>query len=610
MFDPRHLMLWLFPLFLLVGLFLPGFFVAKYLRHPLWWASAFPISLIVLFHAVFWLGVFHVPITLWMVLPGLLAVSAAFGWLGRRFPLPAEAKPVSQPIPRQDLLLIVSSAFVAAILLARSAIAPSIGGDTIFRWDFLAQKLLALGKFDFYPPLTPADFRTYFFVDGIPPLVAFANWWLYASAGSYVPALVSLLVTAQFVCTLAFVYGAATALFSRRAGILAAAILAACPLFFNSVVLGQETGLTALSIAAAVYFIVTARHSGGNPSMVSAGLAAALCALSREYGWIALIAGIVALLWRRQPLKQVGVFAAVATAAAAPWYVRNWVLAGNPFYSLTFGNFSVNPIHAAILQHYKTLLGAQAWTAATWSSLLWFLLLFATLQLLAGVPGAFTRFRQNGYLTVIALLLAAVWIQSAAYTSGGLSGSVRVLSPVMVLLSITAAGFLERLAIRASWRKAVVAAVLLCQLWTAAYGALIPINPLALSLSQWPHNAFLRIPPNTEFQISDQLTKMLPPGARVLSDSAYLHVALAAKGIEVVPVWSPEVRFIFSSSPEDSERRFRALNIGSIVLYPGSLNSNYLAAASPLYASLPQRWRVLARVEDALYILVPGQSRT
>ena len=61
MFDPRHLMLWLFPFFLLVGLFLPGFFVAKYLRHSLWWASAFPLSLLVLFHSVFWLGVLPRP---------------------------------------------------------------------------------------------------------------------------------------------------------------------------------------------------------------------------------------------------------------------------------------------------------------------------------------------------------------------------------------------------------------------------------------------------------------------------------------------------------------------------------------------------------------------
>src|SRR5260370_13099229 len=118
-------MLWIFPFFLLVGLFVPGFFVAKYLRHPLWWASAFPLSLLVLFHSVFWLGVFRVPITLLTVLPGLIAISAAAAWLGRRSPLPPQTKPVPQ-LPRQDLLLILSNAFVGPILLARSALPPSI----------------------------------------------------------------------------------------------------------------------------------------------------------------------------------------------------------------------------------------------------------------------------------------------------------------------------------------------------------------------------------------------------------------------------------------------------------------------------------------------------
>jgi len=122
-------------------------------------------------------------------------------------------------------------------------------------------------------------------------------------------------VAAQFAATLTFTYGAAAAAFSRRAGVLAAAILAASPLYFRSVVLGQETGLTALGIAATIYFVVIARQPDDIPAMISAGLAAALCALSREYGWIALIAGVVALLWRRQPLKQVFVFGAVATLA-------------------------------------------------------------------------------------------------------------------------------------------------------------------------------------------------------------------------------------------------------------------------------------------------------
>src|SRR5205823_2227550 len=183
------------------------------------------------------------------------------------------------PWTTQDRTLLLMSGLVGAVLLVHSAITPLMGGDTLFRWDFLAQKLLSLGRFDFYPPLTPADFRTYFFVDGIPPLVSFTNWWLYASAGRYMPLLICIFVGAQYACTLAFTYGAASEVFSRRAGVLAAAILAASPMYFRSVVLGQETGLTALSVAATLYFIAAAPQSSGVPAMVAAGLAAALCAL-------------------------------------------------------------------------------------------------------------------------------------------------------------------------------------------------------------------------------------------------------------------------------------------------------------------------------------------
>jgi hypothetical protein len=90
----------------------------------------------------------------------------------------------------------------------------------------------------------------------------------------------------------------------------------------------------------------------------------------------------------------------------------------------------------------------------------------------------------------------------------------------------------------------------------------------------------------------------------VLSDNAYLHAALIDKGIEVVPVWSPEVRFIFSLSPEESERQLRSLHIGSVAYYPQSLNTDYLASVSPFYASLPHRWRVLAQVPGFLSILI------
>ncbi len=601
-------MLLTFPIVLLLGYFWPGFFLAKYLRHRQWWTSAFVISLLVLFHIIFWLGVFGVSITIWSVSAYLIAASAGAAWLARNSGISAKTKLAVTPWLGLDRFLILSSVLVGAVLVARLAVSPLIGFDTAFRWDFLAQKLLTLGSFKFYPPLTPTDFRTYFFVDGIPPLVSFSHWWLYVSAGRYLPLLICVFVAAQFACTLAFTYGAATAIFSRRAGILALACLAACPLYFKSVVLGQETGLTALAIAATIYFVVTAKRPDDVRAMVSAGLAAVLCALSREYGWIALIAGAVALLWRRHAPKQVAIFAAVAIAVAGPWYLRNLILTGNPFYSLHFLSFAVNPIHDGIMQHYKALLGIGQWTGATWYSIAWYLPLFAPIQCLAGIPSGFRHFRERGYLSVIAFLLAAVWIQSVAYTSGGIETSLRVLSPVMVVLSITAAGVLESWLSRVQWRTAMVIAILACHVWTAAQGVLYPDNPAALPLSQWPQHAFRAVPDHTEFQLRDQLVKALSPGSRVLSENAYLHAALVDQGIDVVPVWSPEVRFIFSAPPEESDRRLRELGIGWVAYYPTSMNTSYLVSASPFYASLAERWHVRAQIPRVVYFFVPGHS--
>jgi hypothetical protein len=152
-----------------------------------------------------------------------------------------------------------------------------------------------------------------------------------------------------------------------------------------------------------------------------------------------------------------------------------------------------------------------------------------------------------------------------------------------------------------------VAVIVVCQSWTAAHGAFYPNSPLDVPLDQWPQHAFRHVAEPGEFKIADQLARLLPAGSRVLSDSANLHAALIDKGVEVVPVWSPEVRFLFSSSAEESERQLRALHIGSVAYYDQSLNTRYLAATSPFYATLPQRWRVLAVAPGVVSILVPGR---
>ena len=145
----------------------------------------------------------------------------------------------------------------------------------------------------------------------------------------------------------------------------------------------------------------------------------------------------------------------------------------------------MNPIHDAILQHYKQVLGIEQWTSANSMSLLWPSSPPRPFRLLAGIPGGLMRFRRNGYLIVIVVLLTAVWIQAAAFTSGGVEKSIRVLSPAIVVLSIAGAGLAERWTARAQWRTAAVAVLLLWQAWTAAHGVFYPNPPLSLRPDQW-----------------------------------------------------------------------------------------------------------------------------
>ena len=582
---------------------MPGYLLARCLRQNLWAASAFVFTLPVLFHCVFWLGVCGVAIQLWTVVGLLAAASGVALWFVRKSPPPEATK--KEPWSKLERILLWSCAVVGVILLVHTFREPFAGPDTWFRWDYLARRIYELRRFDFYPPIQPADFKTYFYVDAIPPMISFEHWWLYATAEGYGFRLICLLVTAEFACTLAFVYGAASALFTRRAGVIAAALLASSAIYFNAVFFAQETGLTALAIAAMLYFITTAKPGRESAATVSAGLAAALCALAREYGWVALVIGVIALAWRRVANKQIAIFAAVAIAVAAPWYVRNWIVAGNPLYSLKLLGFAVNPVHAAIVQAYKDLVSNQFTTAPLWLRACGIILAGATLQVLAGIPGAFRNFRRNGYLLVAAALLVGVWYTSIPYTSGGIEISLRVLTPALAVLSITGAALLDQWLSAGRGQKVVPILVGACLFWGAIQSVFYPNNPLTLSPGQWLASAFPQLEPPAEFRVRDNFAQGFPRGYRLLSDNAFLHAALYDMGIEVVPVWSPEVSFLFSATPEEADRRLAALHIISVAWYPISWNANYLRKASPFFGSL-QRWKVLTGAGSMMILAPPS----
>ncbi len=280
----------------------------------------------------------------WPMLLVLAAISAHALYAGARGE-PFERIPRA-PFSGIEKLLVGTIALLGVIFALRVTLAPECGFDSIFRWDFLAERMLYLKNFKFYPPMTAGDFRMYPYADGIPPLVSFANFWMYTAAGRYAPAATALFVVPQWLGAIYFTAYIGKKLHSRGAGLFAAAVLATCPLFNASVAIGQETGMTALGTAAMLCFIL---GDGGLRAESPAGIAAGAICLSREYGAALALCGLITAMMLRRNIRWMAVYAIVVFVVASPWYFRNWQITGNPLYDNAFFGFPVNPLHQAIM---------------------------------------------------------------------------------------------------------------------------------------------------------------------------------------------------------------------------------------------------------------------
>jgi hypothetical protein len=581
---------------------LPGYFISRALHSRTPWPSALVVSLLVLFHGAFLVGLCGLPVhfatvAAWMAVVAVLSAVAA-----RRTTAPAPVR--MEPAPARLRTLAVGAAVVlGAGLLLSCTLRPLSGYDTFWRWDFLARRILELERFDYYPARTPEDFAVYFYPEAIPPLLSFAYWWLYAAAGQHVAELTALFIVAQYAAIAALTYRTGAVLFSARAGLLAVIVLTTSLLFCRALAIGQETGLTALSMIALMYFIASAGEGRDYRAMVLAGLSAALGALAREYGWMFVACGLIALGWRRRGWREMLVFVGTAFAAAGPWYLRTLLLTGNPLFSNRFLDLPVNPILAGIIGYFRERLDFRGWSLAQWADLGGYLLSYAPLQFLLGVPAVLLFERRQGYLGVAAVIVFGLFLSSVGYTSGGTQYAARVLAPALVLLSVLAGALLDRL--RSRRAVLVVGLVLAVLVGRAAVYAAIHPYPLSTPPLQWPAAALDREPgpPLYGGREEQALPQLLPgklrPGTRLLAENCFSFAALAGSEYEVVPVWSPEVAPLFDSSLDANAacRFLRERNIRAVVYNPISLSTHYLQHQSPLYADAPQGWKPLLALE-------------
>ena len=582
----------------LLAFMLPGWQLARLLALPLPAISAFLLSACGWFGLVLGTQTLGLPLTRPLLLGTWLFAGLAVSlWLWRKRPSPpaapaAHAAPPVRP-GRADLpwLIPVGIAFVS--LGVRSFLDPLNGWDTAFRWDYLARAMLDLGRLDFYPPLTAADYEIYAWPDGMPPLASFLNFWIYLACGSHAPTLLAGRLIGESALAFAAVFHLARALNGPRAGWPALAVFAASPLVLWNLGMGQETGLTTIGVAAMLYFIREHHREADWRPAFGAGLAATIAAISRDYTVaLALLGAGLVVRPAVHRWRSLAAFACPLLLIAAPWYVRNWILTGNPVFPQSVGGlFPGNPVLDELLVNVRRYWAFTA-PGANLSGLV--LTLFVlTVSLLPGVAGLF-RARSRGQalpLVLTFLLVAGLWAWSAQMTAGGWNYSLRVLGPACAILA-ACAGWLADCPRRT--RHAVLAALVLLAADAAHRSWYLPASPRS---SPWVYD-FSLWRTNHGFAQELRESRLWPAltqkaaGEVVLVDTTGAHTQITSSGGRATMVFSPAASPCFAPGMDLARgvAALRANHIRLVVLSTGDPVAKKMLDAHPflrLLVALP-----------------------
>jgi hypothetical protein len=156
--------------------------------------------------------------------------------------------------------------------------------------------------------------------------------------GAFAPFLLALLA-------LAAVVAAGDRIAGRPAALLAGAIFFVQPFMtWEATSVFVEPGLAA-AVALAAWNLMRFARSADRSALVLAGVFSGAAAGMKYLGLIAalaLAAGGLAAAGRRVRPRDALVFALPALLIAAPWYVKNAILTGNPFYPHLFGDLNAS----------------------------------------------------------------------------------------------------------------------------------------------------------------------------------------------------------------------------------------------------------------------------
>ena len=423
---------------LLAGLIVPGAMLLRALRLPWSLAASFVGSCALLYAFVLLFTCTGCPISL-LTLGSALGLAALIGRFMPVRPIGAELTSSFSCFTKMGAWLPLYLAFWA-IVAYRLVYQPLSGPDVYFRWSWLGEQMLQAGSLNFYPAQSGPDFVRYFWAESIPPGVASLYAWAYGCGGNTHALWTSPVVALQLLSLHEIIWRLASRwggeIVARRAVLLAAA----CPLLTWSCLIGQETGLTALSVCGLVWCLHHSHEEDGLRWVALAGVFAVAGSSTREYGPIFAVAAVLAMSLLQAPRRQTLLLALIALPIALVWPLRVWLLTGNPFYSLTLGGiFPGNDIftewnNAFRGPHALSFASSANWLAISRYLLLWALPAVAGLLALLALLGQ--RLRDAQMFAIFVLLVFGLWFSSVAYTAGGLFYSLRVLSPAFALLAV------------------------------------------------------------------------------------------------------------------------------------------------------------------------------
>jgi hypothetical protein len=566
-------------LLLLAGLLLPGTLVVRALRLPWSLAVAFIASTVALYVVVLACTFTGVPVTLGTLSAGLAVAGLLAGLVPARGPL-APISPWHRAftgLGDWTFLYVLFWLIVGWRLCSQ----PLSGPDAAFRWSSLAEQILQPGSLDFYPPRSGEDFRSHFWAESIPPGLAGLYAWAYASGGSINPLWTSPVVALQLLS----LHELAWRLGSRWGGEVVArravVLTAASPLLTWATLIGQETGLTTLAVCGLAWTLPHLRDEDGSRWAILAGLFAALAASAREYGPAFAVTALVASPFLA-PRRATLLLAAVALPIALAWPVRTWLLTGNPFHSLDLvGLFPVNREFVAWSTVFHAPHAHPVAAAGGGIGLARYLTLWALPAVIGfGVLLVLLArgLRDARLPALFVALTVALWYASLPYTAGGLFYSLRVLSPALALLPVLAAyGFTVWVAPVVAHLVTIAAALILAE--SLPKTLLLPENPYRVTWTEWPQ-ASRRFADSVG--VGDQALldalRTLPLSGRVIADNAGFPRLLRPLGVEVVPLWSPDVAWLFDPdlAPEEIARRWQRAGFRHLVLGKTTSGADYV----------------------------------